>query len=123
MPGLPALRKEERLKAWTPGTSPILDSRAPFTPVFLSGTPRPHTPFPLPQKKQRRKRQEPFMVQANPDASLRPRRPWRREMRLAGDSGAETFLVSPRSGGLRGRVSGRRGRGLKGSDGRLLAEP
>ncbi|XP_077603603.1 tubby-related protein 2 isoform X1 [Crocuta crocuta] len=36
------------------------------------------------EKKQRRKRQEPLMVQANPDASLRPRRPWRREERIAG---------------------------------------
>uniref|UniRef100_A0A667HSQ8 Tubby-like protein n=1 Tax=Lynx canadensis TaxID=61383 RepID=A0A667HSQ8_LYNCA len=36
------------------------------------------------EKKQRRKRQEPLMVQANPDASLRPRRPWRRKERLAG---------------------------------------
>ncbi|ELW47155.1 Tubby-related protein 2 [Tupaia chinensis] len=34
------------------------------------------------EKKQRRKRQEPLMVQANPDASLRFRRPWR-----PGDSG------------------------------------
>ncbi|XP_028928804.1 tubby-related protein 2 isoform X1 [Ornithorhynchus anatinus] len=33
------------------------------------------------EKKQRRKRQEPLMVQANPDASLRPRRPQRREER------------------------------------------
>ncbi|XP_076987342.1 tubby-related protein 2 isoform X2 [Tamandua tetradactyla] len=39
------------------------------------------------EKKQRRKRQEPLMVQANPDASLRPRRPRRREERLASDSG------------------------------------
>ncbi|XP_053066007.1 tubby-related protein 2 isoform X5 [Acinonyx jubatus] len=39
------------------------------------------------EKKQRRKRQEPLMVQANPDASLRPRRPWRRKERLAGDRG------------------------------------
>ncbi|XP_058136532.1 tubby-related protein 2 isoform X2 [Dasypus novemcinctus] len=39
------------------------------------------------EKKQRRKRQEPLMVQANPDASLRPRRPRRREERLAGDCG------------------------------------
>ncbi|XP_037675967.1 tubby-related protein 2 [Choloepus didactylus] len=40
------------------------------------------------EKKQRRKRQEPLMVQANPDASLRPRRPRRREERLASDSGS-----------------------------------
>ncbi|CAD7692383.1 unnamed protein product [Nyctereutes procyonoides] len=38
------------------------------------------------EKRQRRKRQEPLMVLANPDASLRPRRWWRREERLAGDS-------------------------------------
>ncbi|XP_024623903.1 tubby-related protein 2 [Neophocaena asiaeorientalis asiaeorientalis] len=37
--------------------------------------------------KQRRKRQEPLMVQANPDASLRPRRPRQREERFSGDSG------------------------------------
>nr|KAF6412128.1 TUB like protein 2 [Rousettus aegyptiacus] len=39
------------------------------------------------EKKQRRKRQEPLMVQANPDASFRSRRPRWREERLAGDSG------------------------------------
>ncbi|XP_049756604.1 tubby-related protein 2 isoform X2 [Elephas maximus indicus] len=39
------------------------------------------------EKKQRRKRQEPLMVQANPDASLWSRRPRRREERLASDSG------------------------------------
>ncbi|XP_023375927.1 tubby-related protein 2 [Pteropus vampyrus] len=49
----------------------------------------PSTPFPLPQwrlfeKKQRRKRQEPLMVQANPDASFRSRRPRWREERFAG---------------------------------------
>uniref|UniRef100_A0A8C9CBK9 TUB like protein 2 n=1 Tax=Phocoena sinus TaxID=42100 RepID=A0A8C9CBK9_PHOSS len=37
--------------------------------------------------KQRRKRQEPLMVQANPDASLRPRRPRQREEHFSGDSG------------------------------------
>ncbi|TKC53829.1 hypothetical protein EI555_018579, partial [Monodon monoceros] len=37
--------------------------------------------------KQRRKRQEPLMVQANPDAPLRPRRPRQREERFSGDSG------------------------------------
>nr|KAF6412127.1 TUB like protein 2 [Rousettus aegyptiacus] len=36
------------------------------------------------EKKQRRKRQEPLMVQANPDASFRSRRPRWREERLAG---------------------------------------
>uniref|UniRef100_A0A8C9JVB7 TUB like protein 2 n=1 Tax=Panthera tigris altaica TaxID=74533 RepID=A0A8C9JVB7_PANTA len=67
------------------------------------------------EKKQRRKRQEPLMVQANPDASLRPRRPWRREERLAGDRGEEKFPVSGRSLGLEGGVCGNLGRGLKGS--------
>nr|XP_033699930.1 tubby-related protein 2-like [Tursiops truncatus] len=38
------------------------------------------------EMKQRRKRQEPLMVQANPDASLRPRRPRQREERFSGDS-------------------------------------
>uniref|UniRef100_A0A452T0P6 Tubby-like protein n=1 Tax=Ursus maritimus TaxID=29073 RepID=A0A452T0P6_URSMA len=45
------------------------------------------------EKKQRRKRQEPLMVQANPDASLRPRRPWRREERLAGDIGLGNLFL------------------------------
>ncbi|KAF0872461.1 TULP2 protein, partial [Crocuta crocuta] len=57
------------------------------------------------EKKQRRKRQEPLMVQANPDASLRPRRPWRREERIAGDSGEGKFSVDGRSLGLEGGVS------------------
>ncbi|XP_028339501.2 tubby-related protein 2 [Physeter macrocephalus] len=39
------------------------------------------------EMKQRRKRQEPLMVQANPDASLRPRRPRQRKERFSGDSG------------------------------------
>uniref|UniRef100_H0WWF5 TUB like protein 2 n=1 Tax=Otolemur garnettii TaxID=30611 RepID=H0WWF5_OTOGA len=39
------------------------------------------------EKKQRRKRQEPLMVQANPDASLRLRRLQRPEKCLLGDSG------------------------------------
>ncbi|XP_012498483.1 PREDICTED: tubby-related protein 2 [Propithecus coquereli] len=38
------------------------------------------------EKKQRRKRQEPLMVQANPDASLRLRRLWRLEKHLRSDS-------------------------------------
>ncbi|KAM9631967.1 LOW QUALITY PROTEIN: tubby-related protein 2 [Trichechus inunguis] len=46
------------------------------------------------EKKQRRKRQEPLMVHANPDASLRSRRPWRREERLGSDSGpGNPFLL------------------------------
>uniref|UniRef100_A0A8C0NLK3 Tubby-like protein n=1 Tax=Canis lupus familiaris TaxID=9615 RepID=A0A8C0NLK3_CANLF len=44
------------------------------------------------EKRQRRKRQEPLMVLANPDASLRPRRRRRREERLAGDSLGNPFL-------------------------------
>ncbi|XP_034493653.1 tubby-related protein 2 isoform X2 [Ailuropoda melanoleuca] len=45
------------------------------------------------EKKQRRKRQEPLMVQANPDASLRPRQRWRREERLAGDTGLGNLFL------------------------------
>ncbi|XP_020859349.1 LOW QUALITY PROTEIN: tubby-related protein 2 [Phascolarctos cinereus] len=46
------------------------------------------------EKKQRRKRQEPLMVQANPDASLRSRRPRRREERGPGGSGpGNPFLL------------------------------
>ncbi|XP_043292689.1 tubby-related protein 2 isoform X2 [Cervus canadensis] len=46
------------------------------------------------EKKQRRKRQEPLMVQANPDASVRPRRPRRREERF---SAATEPLPGPRN--------------------------
>ncbi|XP_045628124.1 tubby-related protein 2 isoform X2 [Ursus americanus] len=71
----------------------------PPSPLSSRPVPGPHTPpFPHPQrrlfeKKQRRKRQEPLMVQANPDASLRPRRPWRREERLAGDIGLGNLFL------------------------------
>ncbi|KAM6223619.1 tubby-related protein 2 [Rhynchocyon petersi] len=45
------------------------------------------------EKKQRRKRQEPLMVQANPDALLRIRRPRRREERLMNDDGLGNPLL------------------------------
>ncbi|XP_074075844.1 tubby-related protein 2 isoform X2 [Macrotis lagotis] len=46
------------------------------------------------EKKQRRKRQEPLMVQANPDAFLQPRRPRRREGHDLGESGpGNPFLL------------------------------
>uniref|UniRef100_A0A671EFV9 Tubby-like protein n=1 Tax=Rhinolophus ferrumequinum TaxID=59479 RepID=A0A671EFV9_RHIFE len=48
------------------------------------------------EKKQRRKRQEPLMVQANPDAPFRSRRPRQREECLASDRGEEMFLGSGR---------------------------
>ncbi|XP_070627531.1 tubby-related protein 2 isoform X2 [Bos indicus] len=66
------------------------------------------------EKKQRRKRQEPLMVQANPDASVRPRRPRRREERFSADSGPRNpFLqenvpeahLCPGSHGILGTVS------------------
>ncbi|XDA83638.1 hypothetical protein R6Z07M_013481 [Ovis aries] len=66
------------------------------------------------EKKQRRKRQEPLMVQANPDASVRPRRPRRREKRFSADSGPRNpFLqenvpeahLCPGSHGILGIVS------------------
>lgn len=73
------------------------------------------------------------MVQANPDASFRSRRPRWREERLAGDSGEERFLGSSRilglelvvgalSVGSRGGACENVGRGLKDSEGRSLAE-
>lgn len=77
----------------------------PSLPVRFLDPPTP-TSFPLPQwrlfeKKQRRKRQEPLMVQANPDASVRPRRPRRREERFSADSGEERCPESGRSTGWR----------------------
>uniref|UniRef100_A0A8C0ZVZ2 Tubby-like protein n=1 Tax=Castor canadensis TaxID=51338 RepID=A0A8C0ZVZ2_CASCN len=65
------------------------------------------------EKKQRRKRQEPLMVQANPDASLRHLRPRPWVERNQGDSGKEKldWLDKPR------------GRGLGESEGWGLAEP
>ncbi|XP_040108270.1 tubby-related protein 2 isoform X4 [Oryx dammah] len=66
------------------------------------------------EKKQRRKRQEPLMVQANPDASVRPRRPRRREERFSAASGPRNpFLqenvpeahLCPGSHGILGTVS------------------
>lgn len=73
------------------------------------------------------------MVQANPDASFRSRRPRRREERLAGDSDVQRFLGSCRILGLelavgalsvrsRGGVCESAGRGLKDSEGRSLTE-
>ncbi|OWK16512.1 TULP2, partial [Cervus elaphus hippelaphus] len=53
------------------------------------------------EKKQRRKRQEPLMVQANPDASVRPRRPRRREERFSAATGEESCPESRRSSGWR----------------------
>ncbi|XP_021072570.2 tubby-related protein 2 [Mus pahari] len=47
------------------------------------------------EKKQRRKRQEPLMVQANPDASLRHRRPRRGEERFQSDSSWGLGVGSP----------------------------
>ncbi|XP_076790140.1 tubby-related protein 2 isoform X1 [Arvicanthis niloticus] len=47
------------------------------------------------EKKQRRKRQEPLMVQANPDASLRHRRPRRGEERFQSDSSWGLGFGSP----------------------------
>lgn len=73
------------------------------------------------------------MVQANPDASFRSRRPRWREERFAGDSVEERFLGSCRilglelavgslSVGTRGGVCESAGRGLKHSEGRSLTE-
>ncbi|XP_021023696.1 tubby-related protein 2 isoform X2 [Mus caroli] len=47
------------------------------------------------EKKQRRKRQEPLMVQANPDATLRHRRPRRGEERFQSDSSWGLGVGSP----------------------------
>ena len=68
------------------------------------------------------------MVQANPDASLRPRRPRQREERFSGDSGEERFPGSGRSTALEGGVCGSagpkglRGEGPAGALGRGLVE-
>uniref|UniRef100_A0A8C5ZCM9 Tubby-like protein n=1 Tax=Marmota marmota marmota TaxID=9994 RepID=A0A8C5ZCM9_MARMA len=48
-------------------------------------------PWRLFEKKQRRKRQEPLMVQANPDASMRHRRLQRREEHFLSDTGKERW--------------------------------
>lgn len=125
------------MRAWTPGIFlPMQASSCPrplFTPVSRRIPDPDHlTPFPqrlLFEKKQRLKRQEPLMVQANPDAFLRFRRPWQREERLAGDSGEKRFLGSGRIVGLEGEnlcksgVCVSEGRGLNGLEGRSLAEP
>nr|XP_042088233.1 tubby-related protein 2 isoform X5 [Ovis aries] len=123
MPGLRVLWKE-LLTDGRPGTLPPMQGpplpQAPFHPCLPVRFLDPHpTSFPLPQwrlfeKKQRRKRQEPLMVQANPDASVRPRRPRRREKRFSADSGPRNpFLqenvpeahLCPGSHGILGIVS------------------
>lgn len=85
----------------SPKGADLPEPQAHFHPSLPQDSCPPHTPFPLPQrrlfeKKQRRKRQEPLMVQANPDAFLWSRRPRLRSKRLPGYSGEETFLGSPR---------------------------
>lgn len=60
------------------------------------------------------------MVQANPDASVRPRRPRRREKRFSADSGEERCPEPPQARGLEGGACGGvvgRGLGLKGLEG------
>ena len=103
--------------------------QAPFHPRLPVRFLDPHpTSFPLLQwrlfeKKQRRKRQEPLMVQANPDASVRPRRPKRREERFSAATGEERCPETRRSSGWREGPAGVwRGVGLKGLEGRSPAE-
>ncbi|XP_029780380.1 tubby-related protein 2 isoform X1 [Suricata suricatta] len=70
------------------------------------------------EKKQRRKRQEPLMVLANSDASLRSQRPWRREERRAGDSGfGNPFQQNVPEAHLRSGVHGALGMVICGGDG------
>lgn len=132
MPGLRVLWKE-LLTDGRPGTLPPMQGpplpQAPFHPCLPVRFLDPHpTSFPLPQwrlfeKKQRRKRQEPLMVQANPDASVRPRRPRRREKRFSADSGEERCPEPGRRAGWRaGPVGVWWGLGLKGLEGRGLVE-
>lgn len=56
------------------------------------------------EKKQRRKRQEPLMVQANPDASLRHRRPRRGDDRFQSDSSWGLGLMGFMGAGVRGNL-------------------
>lgn len=63
------------------------------------------------------------MVQANPDASVRPRRPRRREERFSAATGEESCPESRRSSDWREGPVGVCGGGcLKGLEGRSLAE-
>ncbi|KAH0504763.1 Tubby-related protein 2 [Microtus ochrogaster] len=79
-------------RLWSPACVSLRTLEDEFSGVRLQKLEQQRQLF---EKKQRRKRQEPLMVQANPDASLRHRRPRRGDDRFQSDSGWGLGAGSP----------------------------